>query len=262
MERTAGEQMTQTEVDAAWVTFKEDPSNVDSRNRLIERYMYIVRHLAERIRVKLPDEIELDDLISAGTFGLIDSINAYDLDRNVKFETFCVPRIRGAMVDELRSMDWVPRQVRSKSSKLNEAYKVLEGRFGRKPSEEELAQFLEQPVDEVRRTIIDSQQVNITSLDKRWQDQSGENEVTELETIADRRGEDPTERLARTELIRVCTRGLSKNERLIIILYYFEELTMKEIGATLDLSESRVSQMHSSIIERIQKLHNNRRSEL
>lgn len=251
-----------SDIDRCWNDFKKDPSNVTKRNIIIERHMPIVRRLAEKIRVRLPDEIELDDLISAGTFGLIDAINAFDPDRGVKFETFCVTRVQGAMLDELRSMDWVPRQVRSKASKLNEAYKVFEGSFGRKPSEEELSDFLEVPVDEVRRTITDSYRVNLTSLDKRWSDQSGENEVTELETIADRRGEDPTDRLAKTELIRVCTKGLTKNERLILILYYFEELTMKEIGATLDLSESRVSQMHSSIVERIKKMHYHHRFDL
>ena len=264
--KSMDEPMTATaelnEIDQIWSDFKASPSNITLRNALIEKYMPIVRHLAERIRVKLPGEIELDDLVSAGTFGLIDAINAFDPDRGVKFETFCVTRIRGAMLDELRSMDWVPRMVRSKASKLNEAYKVLEGTFGRKPSEEELSDFLEMPVDEVRRTITDSSRVNLTSLDKRWSDQSGENDVTELETIADRRSEDPTERLARAELIRVCTKGLSKNERLILILYYFEELTMKEIGATLDLSESRVSQMHSSIVERIKKMHYHHRFDL
>ncbi|MBR5626888.1 MAG: FliA/WhiG family RNA polymerase sigma factor [Thermoguttaceae bacterium] len=250
------------EIDRIWAQYKNDPSNIALRNHLIERYMPIVRHRAERIRPKLPDEIELDDLISAGTFGLIDAINAYDPGRGIKFETFCVPRVQGAMVDELRSMDWVPRMVRSKATKLNEAYKVLEGQYGRRPSEEELAKFLELPVDEVRKTMTDTCRVNITSLDKKWQDHSGENDITEMEILADKRSEAPADRLERTELIRACTRGLSKNERLIIILYYFEELTMKEIGATLDLSESRVSQMHTSIVERMKKMNYHRRFEL
>lgn len=247
------------DTEQVWAEFRKNPENIEARNSLIEHYLPLVRHHGERILRKLPGEIELDDIVSAGTFGLIDAITAFDPERGVKFETFCVTRIRGAMLDELRSMDWVPRLVRSKASKLNDAYKVLEGRFGRKPSEEELSDFLEQPVNEVRRTISDSSRVNIISLDKRWADHSGEGDVTELETIADRRGEDPTERMSRAELIRMCTKGLSKNERLIIILYYFEEMTMKEIGATLDLSESRVSQMHSAILQRIKKLHYNHR---
>lgn len=253
---------TRENMDAVWEEFSRNPNDIRLRNRLVERYMHIVKHHAERIHTKLPGEIELDDLISAGTFGLIDAVQAFQLDRGVKFETFCVTRIRGAMLDELRSMDWVPRMVRSKASKLNEAYKVLEGKFGRKPSEEELSRFLEVPVDEVKKTITDSCRVNLTSLDKNWSDQRGDGDVSELDLIPDRRGEDPTERMEKTELIRACTKGLTKNERLIIILYYFEEMTMKEIGATLDLSESRVSQMHSSIVERIKSLHNNRRFDI
>ena len=249
-------------VDETWKRFKEDPDNVDFRNLLIEIYMPIVKHQADRIRVKLPDEIELDDLISAGTFGLIDAIGAFDPNRGVKFEIFCLPRVKGAMLDELRSMDWVPRKVRSKTSKLNEAYKILEGKFGRRPSEEELAEFLELPVDEIHKTLNETHTVNVTSLDKKWSDPSGENNVTEMDILADKKGEDPTERLSKQETIRVCTKGLTKSERLIIILYYFEEMTMKEIGATLDLSESRVSQIHSSIVERIKKLHYHHRHEI
>ncbi len=242
-------------LDEVWLNFKRDPDNIELRNQLIEHYMPIVYHRADRIRRQLPPEIERDDLISAGTFGLMDAITAYDPDRGVKFETFCIPRVHGAIVDELRSVDWVPRKVRSKTSKLNEAYRVLEGKFGRRPSEEELAAFLELPVDEVHRTITQTSAVNITSLDKSWADSSGSNEVSEMDNLADKKEESPSDRISKQEMIRVCTKGLSKNERLIIILYYFEELTMKEIGATLGLSESRVSQIHSSIVERIKKLH-------
>ena len=262
---SAGTLLADTAPDPAaelWKRYRERPDDVELRNRLVEFYMPIVKQRADRICSKLPDEIELDDLVSAGTFGLMDAIGGFDPDRGVKFETFCMQRVQGAMLDELRSMDWVPRKVRSRASKLNEAYKVLEGKFGRRPSEEELADFLELPVDEVHKSITETQTVNLTSLDKKWADASGENDVTEMEILADKRGEDPTERLARKELVRVCTKGLTKSERLIIILYYFEEMTMKEIGATLDLSESRVSQMHSAIVERIKKLHYHHRHEI
>ena len=121
-----------------WRAYKQNPQeDIRTRNRIIERYMPLVRRRAERIRAKLPHEIELDDLISAGSVGLIDAIRAFDPERGVKFETFCIPRVQGAMLDELRSMDWAPRMVRSKTSKLNEADKILVGKFGRRPSEEE-----------------------------------------------------------------------------------------------------------------------------
>src|SRR5512147_2716124 len=131
---------TKADVDVTelWREFKEHPST-ELRNRLVERYLPLVKYNAERIWQRLPEGVDLDDLISAGVFGLMDAIDAFDLNRGVKFETYCVPRIRGAMLDELRTMDWVPRLVRSKASKLNEATKIMEARLGRQPNENELA---------------------------------------------------------------------------------------------------------------------------
>lgn len=250
-----------TEIEQMWTQFKGDSSNVDLRNRLVEQYMPLVRHRGERIWSRLPEGVELDDLISAGTFGLMDAINAFDLNRGVRFETFCIPRIQGAMLDELRSMDWVPRLVRSKASKINEAYKILECKLARKPSDEEMAEHLQVSVPEFEKMLTETHGVNLTSLDKKWFETDGFKDVREIDILADKRGEDPTERLRKTELVRAFTRGLTKNERLIIILYYFEEMTMKEIGLTLDLSESRVSQMHSAIVGRMRKLLHNREGE-
>ncbi|MBO7679767.1 MAG: FliA/WhiG family RNA polymerase sigma factor [Thermoguttaceae bacterium] len=255
-------QLQDEQVAALWQRYANCRDDIEARNKLVEYYMPIVRQKADQIRHKLPEEVERDDLISTGTIGLMEAVASFDPTRGVKFETFCAQRIRGAMVDGLRSMDWVPRKVRSRATKLNDAYKVFEGRFGRRPSEEELARFLDLPVDEVHRTITETGSVNVSSLDRRWTDPSGENDVTEMEILADDRAQGPTEQLERRELIRACTKGLNKTERFIIILYYFEEMTMKEIGATLDLSESRVSQMHSAIISRIKKLNDHRRTEL
>ncbi len=117
------------DVEQLWIEFKKDPDSQEMRNRLVEIYLPLVKYNGERIWSRLPEGVELDDLISAGVFGLMDAIDAFDLSRGVKFETYCVPRIRGAMLDELRTMDWVPRLVRSKASKLNEAFKVLEARL-------------------------------------------------------------------------------------------------------------------------------------
>ena len=119
------------DIEQLWIEYKKDMSNQELRNRLVEMYLPLVKYNGERIWARLPEGVELDDLISAGVFGLMDAIDAFDLSRGVKFETYCVPRIRGAMLDELRTMDWVPRLVRSKASKLNEALKTLEARLGR-----------------------------------------------------------------------------------------------------------------------------------
>ncbi len=240
------------DVEQLWIEYKRDQSNQDIRNRLVEMYLPLVKYNGERIWSRLPEGVELDDLISAGVFGLMDAIDAFDLSRGVKFETYCVPRIRGAMLDELRTMDWVPRLVRSKASKLNEAVKSLEARLGRQPTELELAQQLSISVPELEKMILDANAVNLISLNKKWYETDSYKDVREIDILEDKKGEDPTKRIQKADLMRLVTKGLNRNERLIIILYYYEELTMKEIGATLDLSESRVSQMHSSIVQRLQ----------
>jgi RNA polymerase sigma factor for flagellar operon FliA len=248
-------------VEQLWIEFKKDPANHELRNRLVEIYLPLVKYNGERIWSRLPEGVELDDLISAGVFGLMDAIDAFDLSRGVKFETYCVPRIRGAMLDELRTMDWVPRLVRSKASKLNEAVKTLEARLGRQPSENELAEELGISVAELEKMMLDANAVNLISLNKKWYETDSYKDVREIDILEDKKGEDPTKRIQRADLMRLVTKGLNRNERLIIILYYYEELTMKEIGATLDLSESRVSQMHSSIVQRLQNQLNQRRPE-
>jgi RNA polymerase sigma factor for flagellar operon FliA len=240
-----------TDVQATWHEYRERPT-VELRNWLVERYLPLVKYNAERIWARLPDGVELDDLISAGVFGLMDAIDAFDLTRGVKFETYCVPRIRGAMLDELRTMDWVPRLVRSKASKMESARKELEATLGRPPRPEELAIKLGIPMEELDSYLWEATAVNLVSLNKKWYETDSYKDVREIDILEDKKAEDPTNRLQNRDLMRLVTRGLNRNERLIVILYYYEEMTMKEIGATLNLSESRVSQMHSSIVARLQ----------
>ena len=254
-------QVIEDDVTRMWENFIKDRSNQDLRNSLIEQYLPLVRYHAERVWSRLPDEVELDDLVSSGIFGLMDAIDAYDPSRGVKFETYCVPRIRGAMLDELRNMDWVPRLVRSRARKLTEANRELSDKLGRLPSQEELASHLNMNQGELERLINDANAVNLVSLDKKWFETDGSKNVSEVDLIEDQRSEDPTSRIQKSDIMRLVTKGLSRNERLIIILYYYEEMTMKEVGMTLDLSESRVSQMHSSIVSRLQQQLSERRPE-
>src|SRR5689334_7103049 len=151
-----------------WEAFKADPQNQDLRNRLVEQYLPLVKYNGERIWARLPEGVELDDLISAGIFGLMDAIDAFDMTRGVKFETYCVPRIRGAMLDELRTMDWVPRLVRSKASKLNEAVKTLEAKTGRQPTIQELSAHMQLSVEECEKMMTEANAVGLISLDKKW----------------------------------------------------------------------------------------------
>ena len=245
-----------------WVEYKKNPTPA-LRNRLMEIYMPIVKHNAERIRTRLPGNVEIDDLLQVGAIGLMDAINGYDIDRGVKFETFCSARVCGAILDGLRSMDWVPRQVRTNATKMKEKIREMEGVLGRMPLDTEIAAELNMPLDEVQRIIRDTQMTTLTSLDKRW-DQANDSSrnIREIDVLVDKRSEDPGQKLQNSELIRVVTKGLSQSERLIIILYYYENLTMREIGLTLNLSESRVSQMHTSIMRRLQDQLANRKSEL
>ena len=246
---------------AVWQEYKPDCTNKELRNILMERYFPLVKYNGERIWQRLPDGVELDDLISAGVFGLMDAIDAFDMERGVKFETYCVPRIRGAMLDELRTMDWVPRLVRSKASKINNARKKLETKLGRAPTVVEISEVLELTVKETEKMMSDANAVGLISLNKKWYETDSYKDVREIDILQDKKGEDPTRRIQKNDLMRLVTKGLNRNERLIIILYYYEELTMKEIGATLDLSESRVSQMHSSIVQRLQGQLGRRRPE-
>ncbi|MDB5337736.1 MAG: polymerase, sigma 28 subunit, SigD/FliA/WhiG [Planctomycetaceae bacterium] len=254
---------TQTENDVSdiWTALKLDPENQDLRNVLIERYLPLVRYNADRVWAKLPDGVDLNDLISAGVFGLMDAIEAFDMTRGVKFETYCVPRIRGAMLDELRTMDWVPRLVRSKASKMEAARKQAEAEFGRPPTDGEIAVKLELPLPEFEKMKAEASAVGLVSLNKKWYETDSYKDVREIDIVEDSKGEDPTRGIQKRDLMKLVTKGLNRNERLIIILYYYEELTMKEIGQTLGLSESRVSQMHSSIVARLKDQLRRRRPE-
>ncbi len=239
------------DIQQVWRDYRANPT-LELRNHLLEHYLKLVKYNAERIWQRLPDGVDLDDLISSGIFGLMDAIDAFDLERGVKFETYCVPRIRGAMLDELRSMDWVPRLVRSKQSKHEVARKALEAALGRPPKPDELAEKLGIPIDQLGAYVGEATAVNLVSLNKKWYETDSYKDVREIDILEDKKAEDPTGRLQNRDLMRLVTRGLNRNERLIVILYYYEEMTMKEIGATLNLSESRVSQMHSSIVARLQ----------
>ena len=250
----------ESEVAALWQKYRAEPTEA-LRNRLLEMYLSLVRFNAERIWQRLPQGVDLDDLISAGVFGLMDAIDAFDLGRGVKFETYCVPRIRGAILDELRQMDWVPRLVRSRASKIDAATKALETELGRAPKADELATRLGVPVEQIESFLGDAQAVGLVSLNKKWYETDSYKDVCEIDVLEDKKAEDPTNQLQNRDLMKLVTRGLNRNERLIIILYYYEDMTMKEIGATLDLSESRVSQMHTSIVQRLQTHLERRRPE-
>ena len=247
-------------IEEIWEQFHKSHDEY-SRNLLMEHYRNIVKYSADRLHSKLPDKVELDDLVSAGIFGLMDAIDAFDPERGVKFETYCSPRIRGSILDELRSMDWVPRLVRARAHQLSKATHSLEIHLGRKPTENEIAKELDMNSDDFNRLQRDANAVSLVSLDTKYGDGEGEKDIREIDIIKDERSKNPVIEAQKRDLKSLLTKGLTRAERLIIVLYYYEEMTMKEIGATLDLSESRVSQMHSSIILRLKAQMNTRKKE-
>ena len=248
------------DIEKIWEQFYKDRDEC-FRNLLMEHYGHLVKYTAERLHSKLPDKVELDDLISAGTFGLMDAINAFDPDRGVKFETYCSPRIRGSILDELRNVDWVPRLVRARAHQLTKATQSLEMRLGREPTEGETAKELNMDMEEFSRLQRDANAVGMVSLNNKYNESDGDKDVREIDIIKDRKSKNPLIEAQKRDLKNLLTKGLTRAEQLIITLYYYEEMTMKEIGLTLDLSESRVSQMHSSIIARLKAQMDTRKKE-
>jgi RNA polymerase sigma factor for flagellar operon FliA len=247
-------------IEQVWTEYFSTHSEA-CRNILMEHYLHIVKYSADRICSKLPDKVELDDLVSAGIFGLKDAIEAFDPQRGVKFETYCSPRIRGSILDELRNMDWVPRLVRARAHRLEKALQTLEAQLGRLPNERELASEMELPIEEFHRLQRDASATGVISLNNKFNENEGEKDIREIDIIEDQRSQNPVIEAQKRDLKGLLTKGLTRAEKLIIILYYYEEMTMKEIGATLDLSESRVSQMHSSIVARLKAQLNTRKKE-
>jgi len=244
-----------------WLAYQESKDK-ELRNWLMEKYLHLVRYNAERIYARLPDEVDLEDLMSAGLFGLMDAINAFDLERKVKFETYCAPRIRGAILDELRSMDWVPRLVRQRTGKIDQIRQQIEKQSGISATEEEISARLGLGPEEYDKYHRDGKAVGTVSLNRRCYPGDGSKDVCEIDIIHDTTQTNPLAEIQRDDLKALLTKGLTRPEKLIVLLYYYEGMTMKEIGATLDLSESRVSQMHSSILARLKAQMQHRMKEL
>jgi len=234
-----------------WRRCKED-GDERARERLVVAYSPLVKYVAGRMASGLPSHVEEGDLISYGLIGLIGSIERYDLDREIKFETYAVARIRGAIIDELRSLDWVPRSVRAKARDVEKAHSQLENKLGRAPNEEEMADKLGVSVDDFRTTLLEIANSSVLALDDLWtvSDPDG-GQVSLLDTIRDPNAVDPEEAIDTVELkdrLADAIESLPDRERLVIALYYYEALTLREIGDVLGVTESRVSQLHTKAV--------------
>lgn len=226
----------------------------ENSEQIIKEYAPMVKYVANRIALRLPPHIEVDDLISVGVIGLIDAIEKYDPSRGAKFKTYAEFRVRGSILDELRSMDWVPRSVRQKAATLDTVIEKLKARLGRLPEDEEVAKEMGMSLDDFFDALNQTQSMPILSLeDLGIAKESGEHQSL-LDCLAGKGDADPQTQLRLNELKEIIAKAidtLPEKERLMISLYYYEELTMKEIGEVLGITESRVSQIHSKAVFRL-----------
>ena len=232
----------------SWGTVAED----NEREQLIIQYIPLVKNIVGRIAMRLPSHVGKDDLVNAGIIGLMSALEKYDETRNVLFETYAGFRIRGAILDELRSRDIVSRSDRNKETRIEEAFEVLQKELGRNPTDEEVAEHLDLSLDDYYKMINDAKGVSILSSDDLPPDYCEKHSQSEvLEKIDEN---NPFALLSRIELkdtLRDAIEALPEKEGLVLSLYYYEELTLKEIGLVLELSESRISQLHSQAVLRL-----------
>jgi len=237
-----------------WRRYKDEGDGT-ARERLVVAYSPMVKFVAGRLGAGLPSHVEDADLISYGLVGLIGAIERFEPERGIKFETFAMTRIRGAIIDELRSLDWVPRSVRSRAREIESAQAKLEHELQRAPTEAELAAKLNMSEEELQSALLEIANSSVYALDELWtvSDSSGD-QVSLLDTIADDSAADPQEALASTEVKDLLTEaisGLPEREQLVVALYYYENLTLREIGEVLGVTESRVSQLHTKAVMRL-----------
>jgi len=234
-----------------WTDFKSS-GDQRLRERLILHYSPLVKYVAGRVGVGLPPNIEQADLVSYGIFGLIDAIEKFDLDRAIKFETYAISRIRGAIIDELRAIDWIPRSVRYKAREVEKAYANLEGRLHRTPSEAEVAEEMGIAVADLHHIFSQVSFVNVVALDDLL-NVGGEkgDKLSLVDTLQDTRAEDPVAAFESEETKYLLARAINtlpEREKIVVTLYYYEGLTLAEIGQVLGVTESRICQMHTKAV--------------
>lgn len=237
------------EVQALWERYRADPTD-ELREQLILHYAPVVKYVAGRVAVGMPSNVEHADLVSYGIFGLLDAIEKFDLSKGFKFETYAITRIKGAIIDELRSIDWVPRSVRSKARKLETAVAQLESSLHRSPSEEELAAELGWAVDELQETLAKVSMTSLAALDEVLDVGEGDR-IALVDTLQDLHAALPEERYDDVEtkqLLREAMTRLTEREQTVLGLYYFEGMTLGQVGDVLGVTESRICQIHTKAV--------------
>lgn len=237
-----------------WAKYK-DNSDIAARDELIVYYAHLAKYVANRLAINLSSLVEVEELISYGIEGLIDAIEKFDLSRNIKFETYAITRVRGSMIDGLRSMDWVPVSVRQKSKELEKAYMSLEARLGRAASDMEVAEELGITLDAFASLLKEVAATTILSLDDFLPGEDGDDRKKRIvDLLEDHNAGDAQEIVELSEVKELLAQSISRlpeKEKTVVYLYYYEGLTLKEIGTVLNLSESRISQLHTKAILRL-----------
>jgi len=249
---------SRTDLSALWVRYK-DTKETAARDELILSYSPLVKYVAGRLASSLPQTVDTADLISYGIFGLIDAIEKYDITRAIKFETYAIARIKGAIIDELRAMDWVPRSVRSRAREIEQAYIALENEFKRVPSDAEVAERIGVTPKEFQDILARLSYTSVVSFEELWVGGDREDGQSAIGTIRDDSADDPVamfESVEIKEILAGAIERLPEREKTVIALYYYEGLTLKEIGTVLGVTESRVSQLHTKAVLRLRaRLH-------
>lgn len=237
-----------------WRRYKED-KDPKARDRIILNYAPLVKYVAGRMGTSFPSHVDESDLISYGLLGLINAIERFDLSRNIKFETYAITRIKGAIFDELRALDWVPRSVRSMARQIEKSSAALENKLHRAPTDEEMAQDLGITIEEFREGLMRISSSSMVALEELWTISStGTESVALIDTIEDKQSKDPAAVVDVNEIKERLAHAISnlpEREKIVIALYYYEGLTLREIGEVLGVTESRVSQLHTKAILRL-----------
>jgi RNA polymerase sigma factor for flagellar operon FliA len=239
--------------DELWKIYRKtrDPS---VRDFFVKQYAPLVKYVAGKVAIGMPNNVEFDDLVGFGVFGLFDAIEKYDPTKHVKFKTYAVTRIRGSIFDELRSIDWVPRSVRQKSREVEDTIRTLESRLCRSATDEEIAQAMSLNVEEFQSLILKISSTSILSLNDVWYSGEDDDQISIVESIESPTSLNPDTIVEREEIKRVIVEAINElpeKEKKVLILYYYEDLTLKEIGHVLGVTESRISQLHTKAIMRL-----------
>ncbi|MEI8389782.1 MAG: FliA/WhiG family RNA polymerase sigma factor [bacterium] len=263
IDKNKTKKLSDADIDKVWAQFVLDKTSKEIRDKLIIQYIYLIKYVVGRLRISLPNTISTEDIAGYGVEGLIDAIEKFCPTRGVRFETYALLRIRGAIIDRIRSLDWVPRGAQKRFKSINKAIASLQGKLGRQPSTDEIARELELPKEKVEASMAEMESNNMISIYER-KDSSGEG-VEIIDTIQDKNASDPLAMMENRDVKNELSRALGnlpERERMILALYYHENMTLKEIGATLTISESRVCQLHAQAIMKLRKLLSSRDTNL